>query len=89
MVPFFTKSQHLVAAQSIVSVISLDTQHDSLSIGHRRKQLGSIVRQKSGEFSFEALASGMEAAGIDPHLRAEQIAPEKFTDLANNLTQRE
>lgn len=56
--------------------------------GNRRKQIGSIVKREPDAFGAGALAAGLEAAGIDPVCRAEQVPPQKFLALANALAAR-
>jgi len=55
----------------------------SAAFGQRRKQIGSIFKRPISSFSPELLASGLEAARIEPSNRAERIPPQQFRLLAN------
>jgi len=56
-----------------------------LAFGQRRKQLGALPRRASLPVDRGVLAAAMQAAGIDPCLRAEQVPPEQYLLLANAL----
>jgi len=52
---------------------------------HRRKQLGSLLRDRSFPFAPEAFAAALAEAGIPTTDRAERVAPQAFRVLANAL----
>ena len=54
------------------------------AFGQRRKQIGSIFRKKTSG-KDDRLWRGLEAAGIAPSLRAEQIPPRQFAAWANEV----
>lgn len=57
----------------------------SLAFGQRRKQMRSILRREGAAFPPDLLERSLEAAGIDPTIRAEQVPPEAFLAMANFL----
>jgi len=68
----------LADVEALVDVVGL-------AFGERRKQIRAITRRKGGRFAAEALASALAEGGIEPSLRPEQIAPERYRLLANAL----
>ncbi len=57
----------------------------SLAFGQRRKQIHSMVKRKNLPCTPEQLAQAMEASGIAPKLRAENIPAQQYRDLSNWL----
>jgi 16S rRNA (adenine1518-N6/adenine1519-N6)-dimethyltransferase len=57
----------------------------AVAFAQRRKQLASLLRRDDSPFSPEALAAAFGQAGVDPTLRAEQVAPEQFLAMANAI----
>ncbi len=55
----------------------------AMAFGQRRKQISSIIKKSSVQFSPDALRAAMESAQIDPSSRAERITPEQFRHFAN------
>jgi len=74
-------AEHLADAAVLVEVLRL-------TFGQRRKQIGSAIRRKDAPFGAAAFRSALDAAGIDPTLRAEAVPPERFLALANALAER-
>ena len=52
------------------------------AFAHRRKKM---FRQTAAVFGEEPLRAAMEAAGVDPDIRAERVAPEQFLRMAEIL----
>lgn len=55
------------------------------AFGQRRKQIASVIRRKNSPFEPDRFRAALQAAGIDPSLRAEAIAPAQYLTLANAL----
>jgi len=60
----------------------------ALAFGQRRKQIHSVAKRRGAAFTPDLFAEALAAAGIDPALRAEQVAPAQFRALANVLAVR-
>jgi len=72
------------AAQAVKDLAVLsDVLH--LAFGQRRKQIGSCFRRKTPGYTCDALLGALEATGVPPTLRAEQIPPPAFAAIANTL----
>lgn len=52
---------------------------------HRRKQLSSLLRQRLSRPDPAKLRRAVEQAGVDTTLRASQISPRQYRDIANAL----
>ncbi len=72
-------------AESASAVSDIDALAAVLSacFTHRRKQLSSIARLGSATCGYERLRTAVERAGVDPALRAGQVTPEQYRDIAN------
>lgn len=56
-----------------------------LAFGHRRKQIGSIIRRKEPSIEADVLLRGLELARIDPVVRPGEVSPQQYRQLANEL----
>ncbi len=52
------------------------------AFAHRRKKM---FKQTAAVFGAEPLAAAMNAAGVDPDIRAERVTPEQFLKMAEQL----
>ncbi len=57
----------------------------TIAFAHRRKQLGSSGRTQDPTLPDGLFAASLEGAGIDPSRRAENIPPEDYLLLANEI----
>ncbi|MCL2700746.1 MAG: 16S rRNA (adenine(1518)-N(6)/adenine(1519)-N(6))-dimethyltransferase [Phycisphaerae bacterium] len=57
----------------------------SISFNQRRKQLASVARRKHSAFEPDELLAALDAAHIDHTLRAEDVGPAQFLQVANRL----
>ena len=73
------RSSRLADADALTSLLAA-------AFAQRRKQLVSLLRRRDCPFEPDRLATAFQHAGVDPTLRAEQVAPEQFLLLANTLT---
>ncbi|MCK4601376.1 MAG: ribosomal RNA small subunit methyltransferase A [Phycisphaerae bacterium] len=61
------------------------TRSLALAFGQRRKQLGSVVRRKGTTIPAEIFLPALDNAGIGRSLRAENVSPQQYLALANEL----
>jgi 16S rRNA (adenine1518-N6/adenine1519-N6)-dimethyltransferase len=74
-------------ASSAARLADVDALADVLSacFTHRRKQISSVARQRLRRPDPAALRRAIERVGVDPVLRAGQVRPEQYCELANAL----
>lgn len=60
----------------------------AMAFNQRRKQIRSVAKRKNAAFDEDAFTEAVDAAGVDPTARAEEISPESFATLANHLAGR-
>ncbi|HUU58449.1 MAG TPA: 16S rRNA (adenine(1518)-N(6)/adenine(1519)-N(6))-dimethyltransferase RsmA [Phycisphaerae bacterium] len=73
-----TAAAELRSASALTAVLAL-------GFGHRRKQIGWVLRDRRAPVDPQAFRAGLDRAGIAPTARAEQIAPEQLRELANTV----
>ncbi|MCD6303407.1 MAG: ribosomal RNA small subunit methyltransferase A [Planctomycetes bacterium] len=74
------RADELIDAGSLREVLRL-------AFGRRRKQLGTIARSGRASPAGKAFAAALDAVGIDPVLRAEQLDTRQYLLLANALAE--
>jgi len=55
------------------------------AFGQRRKQLGSASRSQDSALPTGAFQTALENVGVDPSLRAENLSPQEYLALANEI----
>ena len=73
-----TQADNLKSAPTLTKLLSM-------TFTQRRKHIGTTCKARNAPFEKEVFFAALERAGIDRNIRADELTPEQYLNLANEL----